>query len=60
MSRKKINIDSLFCYWRKHKEFTRKSKLTLKAQQRFKSENHNVFTQEINKNVLSSNDDKRM
>ena len=60
MSRKKINIDILFCYGRKHKEFTKKSKLTWKAQQRFKSENHNVFTEGIDKNVLSSNDDKRM
>ena len=29
-------------------------------QQRFKSERHNVFTEEINKIALSSNDDKRM
>ena len=31
-----------------------------KTQQRFKSERHNVFTEEINKIALSSNDDKRM
>ena len=38
-------------------------KLILKAQQRFRSEIHNVFTEESNKIVLivlSSNDDKRM
>ena len=29
-------------------------------QQKFKSERHNVFTEEINKFVLSSNDDERM
>ena len=29
-------------------------------QQRFKSERHNVFTDEINKIALSSNDDKRI
>ena len=29
-------------------------------QQRFKIERHNVFTEEINKIALSSNDDKRM
>ena len=29
-------------------------------QQRFKSERHNVFTEEINKIALSSDDDKRM
>ena len=32
----------------------------LKIQQMFKSERHNVFTEEINKTDLSSNDDKRM
>ena len=32
----------------------------LKMQQRFKSERHNIFTEEINKIGLSSNDDKRM
>ena len=31
-----------------------------KNQQRFKSEENNVFTKEINKIALSSNDDKRM
>ena len=32
----------------------------LKSQQRFKSENHEVYTENINKNALSSNDDKRI
>ena len=32
----------------------------LQTQQRFKSGSHNVFTEEIKKIVLSSNDDKRM
>ena len=32
----------------------------LKTQQRFKSEKHNIFTEEINNTALSSNDDKRM
>ena len=45
-----------FCYKRKHKKY----KLILKKQQRFKSERHNIFTEEINKIALSSNDDKRM
>ena len=31
-----------------------------KTQQRSKSERHNVFTEEINKIALSSNDDKRV
>ena len=41
------------------KEFV-KPKLILKTQQRFKSERHNVFSEEINKIALSLNDDKRM
>ena len=32
----------------------------LKSQQRFKSERHDVYTEEINKISLSSNDDKRL
>ena len=32
----------------------------MKTQQRFKSERHNVFAQEINNIALSSNDNKRM
>ena len=32
----------------------------LKSQQRFKSNHHNVYTEEINKIALSSNDDKRL
>ena len=40
------------------KEFI-KNKRILKTKQRFKSERHNVFTEEINKIALSSNDDKK-
>ena len=35
-------------------------KSKLKTQQRFKSERHNVFTEEINKIALISNDNTRM
>ena len=31
-----------------------------KSQQRFKSDCHNVYTEEINKIALSNNDDKRL
>ena len=35
-------------------------KIILKSQQRFKSDFHNVYTEQINKIALSSNDDKRL
>ena len=38
----------------------RNNKSILKIQQRLKSRKHNVFTEEINKIALSSNDDKRI
>ena len=37
-----------------------KIKLIIKTQQRFKSERLNVFTEEISKSALNSNDEKRM
>ena len=52
-----VNTDTLK---KDHEEFIKNNKLTLKTQQRFKSENHNVFTEEINKIALNSNDDKRI
>ena len=36
------------------------NKIILKSQQRFKSDYHEVYTEEVNKIVLSSNDDKRL
>ena len=36
------------------------NKIILKSQQRFKSDHHNVYTEQINKTALSSNDDKRL
>ena len=55
--RKEINVD----YLREDKiKFIEKNKVVLKTQQRFKSERHNVFTEEINKISLGSNDDKRI
>ena len=57
LEKNKIYIDSL-------KEdgriFTKINKLMLKTQQRFKSERHNIFTEEINRIALSSNDDKKI
>ena len=58
LSRKnKTDIDS---NKENNKEIIKNSKSILKIQQRFKSERHNVFTEETNKIALSSNDDKRM
>ena len=34
--------------------------IILKSQQSFKSDHHKVYTEEINKIALSSNDDKRL
>ena len=57
LEKNKMDIDSIK---ENHKEFIKNNKSILKIQQRFKSERHNVFTEEINKIALSSNDDKRM
>ena len=35
-------------------------KTILKSQQRFKSDHHKVYTEEVNKIALSSDDDKRL
>ena len=36
------------------------NKILLKSQQRFKSDDHNVYPQQINRTALSSNDEKRL
>ena len=36
------------------------NKIILKSQQRFKSDHHKVYTEEVNKIALSRNDDKRL
>ena len=43
-----------------YKDCLFKDKTILKSQQRFKSDYHNVYTEQINKIALSSNDDKRL
>ena len=43
-----------------YKDCLLKNEIALKSQQRFKSEIHGVYTEEINKIALSSNDDKRL
>ena len=43
-----------------YKDCLLNDKVVLKSQQRFKSERHDVYTENINKIALSSNDDKRL
>ena len=57
LEKNKININSL---QKGHKEFIKNNELILKTRQKSMSERHNIFTEEINKFALSSNDDKRM
>ena len=42
-----------------HREFIKNNKLILKLQQRFTSKKHNVYTEEVNKILLSATDDKK-
>ena len=43
-----------------YKEFIRSNRLITKAQQIFRSMNHNIFTGEVKKIALSANDGKRI
>ena len=43
-----------------YKDCLLNDKIVLKSQQRFKSERHDVYTENVNKIALSSNDDKRL
>ena len=44
----------------RYKDCLFNNKIILKSQKRFKSDYHNIYTEEINKVALSSNDDKRL
>ena len=43
-----------------YKDYLFNDRVILQSQQRFKSDYHNVFTEQTNKIVLNSNDDKRL
>ena len=43
-----------------YKDCLLNNEIILKSQERFKSERHNVYTEDVNKIALSSNDDKRL
>ena len=47
-------------YVKNYKDCNFNNKVILKSQQRFKSDHHNVYTEQINKIAPSSNDDKRL
>ena len=42
------------------KNFLFNNKTVYRSQERFKSYNHDVYTEEVNKIALSNNDDKRL
>ena len=46
--------------FKNYKDCNFNKKTILKLQQRFKSNYHNVYTEQINKIAISSNDDKRL
>ena len=46
--------------FKNYKDCLLKDKIVLKSQQRFKSDHHKAYTEEINNIALSSNDDKRL
>ena len=58
--RKKCVIKKILIKFNDYKVCLLNNEIILKSQQRFKSEAHNVYTEEINKIALSSNDNKRL
>ena len=43
-----------------YKDYLLNDKIILQSKRRFKSDHHNVYTKQINKIALSSNNDKRL
>ena len=48
------------CIFENYKNSLFSDKIILKPLQRFKSDHHKVYTEEVNRIALSSNDDKRL
>ena len=46
--------------FKNYKDCLLNDKILLKLQERFKSDYHEVYTEELNKTLLNSNDDKRL
>ena len=57
-AKKNVIKKGLMC--KNYKDCLINEKSIVKSQQRFKSGYHNVYTEQTNKIVLSSNDDKRL
>ena len=57
LEKNRLHVNSLR---ENYKDFIKNNKLILKSQQRFGSERHNVFTEEVNKTALSAENDKRI
>ena len=57
-TKKYIIKRELMCQNYKHSLFN--DEVIIRSQQRFRSYNHKVYTEEVNKIALSSNDDKRI
>ena len=55
----KCVINRILLKFNDYKNCLFKNEIILKSQKRFKSEAHCVYTDEVNKIVLSSNDDRR-
>ena len=56
---KKVSNKKIFKF-NDYKDCLLNNEIILKSQQKFKSEAHNVYTEEVNKIALRSNDDKRL
>ena len=56
---KKCAIKKIFKF-NDYKDCLLNNEIISKSQQKFKSEAHNVYTEEVNTIALSSNDDKRL
>ena len=57
LEKNNLNVDNIR---ENHKEFIKNNKLTSKSQQKFRIKKYNVFTEEVNKIALNSNDDNRI
>ena len=56
----KISVIKQGLMFKSYKDWNFNNKTIPKSQQRFKSDHHNAYTEQINKIALSSNDNKRL